>query len=75
MLSFVGWKGRRKAKAEAKAKAKTKCKSQMQKQKAKAESNLSARCAFRVQTPKFFKASIELRVFGCGKIRGVRRRQ
>jgi len=38
MLSFVGWKGRRKAKAEAKAKAKTKCKSQMQKQKAKAES-------------------------------------
>ena len=49
--------------------------SQMQKQKAEAESNLSARCAFRVQTPKFFKASIELRVFGCGKIRGVRRSQ
>ena len=32
-----------------------------------ADSNLSARCAFRDQTPKCFKASIELRVFGCGK--------
>jgi len=58
-----------------KQKAKAESQSRKPKQKAKAESNLSARCAFRVQTPKFFKASIELRVFGCGKIRGVRRSQ